>query len=241
MTDRFDLPIWLRGEEVKKLASAFAGFWDKTEGWIKTPLNQTDAETCHPKILKMLAYQRDIDLLPNEPEPLFRKRVKFAVKNAIDAGSKAGFKAIFERFDVPLYGQIERENGANWDVITLWIADSAITQNPELGQYIVRQYGRTCRRYEFLLVDGLDGFSVKVHSNMLDKQLNTLEKRPDWIFADKTDSCQIFAATNVLERHTNTVKTLPPYVLHDEVDGMEMTFFGSSVNRYADRLKLNEG
>ncbi|MEL0621793.1 hypothetical protein V6238_01690 [Marinomonas arenicola] len=242
MVDRFSLPVWIReGAEVKKLASAFGEYWDKVEGWVKTPLNQLDAENCHVYVLKLMAYQRDIDRFANEPDDIFRKRVKFAVKNAIDAGSQEGFKSIFERFDVPLYGQIEREDGVDWDVITLWLADSTITQNPELGQYIIRQYGRTCRRYAFLIVDGLEGLEVGARATTLDKQLNVLEQRPDWVFEDETDSLQSFAATNVLERHTNRVEPLPLYVFGDEVEGMHMTFFGSSVEIYNDILKSNEG
>jgi len=73
MVDKFELPMWIReGKEINKLADAFATFWDKTEGWIKTPLNQLDAETCHVYVLKLLAYQNDIDRFADEPDYLFR-------------------------------------------------------------------------------------------------------------------------------------------------------------------------
>ncbi len=241
MAKRFELPVWIReGSEVNKLSNAFGDFWDKAETWIKTPLNQRDAETCHVYVLQLLAYQSDIDRFADEPDDLFRKRVKFAVKNARDAGSKNGFKSILERFDIPLYGQIERDPEKEWDVITLWLADSTLTQNPELGQHIVQKYGRTCRRYEFLLVDGLPETEINATSTSLDKQNNVLTPQPDWVFEDAVDSFSVFTASNVLEKQTSKVNELPAFIFSDDVDGMAMTFFSSSVERHTDTIKIEE-
>jgi hypothetical protein len=242
MTDRFDLPVWIKeGTEVQKLASGFASFWDKAEGWIKTPLNQLDAETCHPKILKMLAYQRDMNLLPNEPESLFRKRVKHAVKNAQDAGSYAGFKAIFERLDVPLLGQIERDPLTDWDVITLWLTDSAITQEPELGQYIIRTYGRTCRRYEFLLVDALPAVNVQSFSSSVERKQDKANAVNEHIFTDSMDGYTIGKiAANWMDRSQEILNVREPWIFDDAVSGMNVTFLSASLERAVDSVRGNE-
>ncbi|EAQ66460.1 hypothetical protein MED121_07245 [Marinomonas sp. MED121] len=209
MVAKFELPVWIReGKEVTKLADAFGSFWDKTEAWIKTPLNQLDAETCHVYVLKLLAYQNDIDRFANEPDELFRKRVKHGVKNAIDAGSKGGFKEVLARFDVPLYGQIERASETDWDVITLWLADSSMTQNPELAHHIIRQYGRTCRRYEFLMLDRLDDVSIEGLSFGLDKSIEQLNLAADYVFMDKAGAAQVSLAQHFIERSEDRITVI---------------------------------
>ena len=97
----------------------------------------------------MLAYQRDIHRFKGEPLDLFRKRVKFAFINARDAGSVSGFIAIFERLGVGYVELLERQPDIDWDVIILRLTDGQIANNPDLLMQIVRQYGRTCRRYRF--------------------------------------------------------------------------------------------
>lgn len=209
MVAKFELPIWIReGKEINKLADAFSTFWDKTEDWIKTPLNQLDAETCHVYVLKLLAYQNDIDRFADEPDELFRKRVKHGVKNAIDAGSKGGFKEVLARFDVPLYGQIERASDTDWDVITLWLADSSLTQNPELAHHIIRQYGRTCRRYEFLMLDRLDDVSIEGLSFGLDKSIEQLNLAADYVFMDTAGAAQVSLAQHFIERSEDRITVI---------------------------------
>lgn len=149
MTKRFSLPVWLKyGPEITKLANAFGEYWDKVERWVKTPLSQLDAETCHVAVLKLIAYQRDVDRFTGEPEALFRKRVSLAAKNALSAGSSAGFTDIFESLGIGFLEIKEREDVENWDVISLRLSDSQIASNIDLLSYIIQQYGRTCRRYE---------------------------------------------------------------------------------------------
>ena len=209
MAKRFELPVWIReGSEVNKLSNAFGNFWDKAESWIKTPLNQRDAETCHVYVLQLLAYQNDIDRFADEPDDLFRKRVKFAVKNARDAGSKDGFKHILERFDVPLYGQIERDPEKEWDVITLWLADSTLTQNPELGQYIIRHYGRTCRRYEFLVVDGAETLNIRMASAHIERSVHEVNALDDYVFDDKTEASFLGISSSSVERSLDILKSI---------------------------------
>lgn len=237
MAKRFELPVWIReGSEVNKLSNAFGSFWDKAESWIKTPLNQRDAETCHVYVLQLLAYQNDIDRFADEPDDLFRKRVKFAVKNARDAGSKDGFKHILERFDVPLYGQIERDPNKEWDVITLWLADSALTQNPELGQYIIRHYGRTCRRYEFLVVDGLEATKLSGQTASVERSVHEVLKQPDFIFEDDTYAFKAAMKSAQVERSVHQVNT-QDYVFNDRVNTAYLSFMAGSVERSQDTIK----
>ena len=242
MTKRFNLPVWLKsGPEVTKLADAFGDYWDKVEGWIKTPLSQLNAETCHVTVLKLMAYQRDVDRFAGEPDELFRKRVAFAVQNAQAAGSPAGFKEIFERFDLPLLGQIERDPEKDWDVITLWLGDSTITKNPELGQYLVRQYGRTCRRYQFLLVDPTPPLSISSFSSSVERQHHHAASVPEWIFSDDVGGYQIGGiASNWMDRSYAVLPSRPQWTFEDIVGGGNVTFFSASIERSVDQIRGNE-
>jgi hypothetical protein len=73
--------------------------------------------------------------------------VKYAEQNAMDAGSKAGFIQIFDRLGIGYLEMLEREDEVNWDVISLRLSDSQIAENIDLLDYVIQQYGRTCRRY----------------------------------------------------------------------------------------------
>ncbi|MEQ1636721.1 MAG: phage tail protein [Methylococcales bacterium] len=143
------LPFWLDGVELAKLTAAAQAWWETVEGWLLWPLGQTDALTCTPGILDMLAFQRDVQRFTDEPDDMYRRRVKYALVNAQDAGSKAGFIRIFARLGIGYVEVVERLDTINWDVIRLRLTDSQIAGNPELLMNIVLKYGRTCRRYEF--------------------------------------------------------------------------------------------
>lgn len=152
----FTLPVWLNKGEPVKLMRACRVFWQKVYGWIKWPLNQTDPLTCVVPLLNVLAYQRDVTRFPSEPLTLFRKRVHFAFINAKDAGSVAGFIAIFARLGVGYVELLERQPDVDWDVITVRVTDSQVAENSELLMNIIRQYGRTCRRYRYEIMTTTD-------------------------------------------------------------------------------------
>ena len=143
------LPFWLDGPELAKLRAAAQYWWQLAEGWLRWPLGQFDALTAHLAMVDLMAYQRDIQRFKDEPELLYRKRVKYALVNAQDAGSKAGFIRIFERLGIGYVEIYERVDVVNWDVIKLRLSSGQIAQNQDLLRNIVQQYGRTCRRYEF--------------------------------------------------------------------------------------------
>lgn len=146
---KLDLEFWLDGPELTKLLSACQTWWETVEGWLVWPLQQLDPLTAALPFVDLLAFQRDIERFTGEPEDLYRKRVAYALINAQDAGSKAGFIRIFERLGIGYVEITERFDAVNWDVIRLGLSDSQIAGNQELLLNIVQKYGRTCRRYEF--------------------------------------------------------------------------------------------
>lgn len=146
------LPFWLAGTELTKLKDAAQAWWAKVTEWLRWPLLQMDAETCHLTVLDLLAWQRDITRFKDEPERLYRLRVKFAFINAVDAGSTAGLKRILRRLGVGYVEIDERLAGRDWDVVLLRLSDSQLSENPELLRVLIQQYGRTCRRYDFVSI-----------------------------------------------------------------------------------------
>ena len=46
----------------------------------------------------------------------------------------------------------ERMPDRDWDVVLLRFSDSQLSQNPELLRVLIQQYGRTCRRYDFVTI-----------------------------------------------------------------------------------------
>lgn len=146
---KLNLKFWLAGTELTKLKDAAQSWWEKVEEWLRWPLMQMDAETCHLIVLDLLAWQRDITRFKGEPESLYRLRVKYAFINAVDAGSTAGMKRILVRLGVGYVEIEERQPGRDWDIVLLRLTDSQLSKNPELLRVLIQQYGRTCRRYEF--------------------------------------------------------------------------------------------
>ncbi|MCG8295785.1 phage tail protein [Pseudomonas entomophila] len=143
------LPFWLGGTELVKLKDAAQIWWEKVTRWMHWPLLQMDAGTCHPMILDLLAWQRDITRFKGEPQALYRLRVKHAFINAVDAGSTAGVKRILIRLGVGTADIRERVDDRDWDVVLLQLSDAQLALNPELLRVLIQQYGRTCRRYDF--------------------------------------------------------------------------------------------
>ena len=147
---KLELPFWLDGEEATKLKATAQAWWESVEGWLRWPLLQMDPETCHLTILDLLAWQRDITRFRGESEALYRLRVKYAFINAVDAGSVAGFQRILQRLGVGYVRISERIPEQDWDIVQLHLSDEQLSENPALLDMIIFQYGRTCRRYEFV-------------------------------------------------------------------------------------------
>ncbi|HBO2948548.1 TPA: phage tail protein [Pseudomonas aeruginosa] len=149
---KLGLPFWLDGPELAKLKAAAQAWWTKVEGWLRWPLLQMDADTCHLTILDLMAWQRDITRFKGEPEALYRLRVKYAFINAVDAGSTAGMKRILQRLGVGYVEIEERHPDRDWDVVLLQLSNTQLAENPELLRVLFQQYGRTCRRYDFVTI-----------------------------------------------------------------------------------------
>lgn len=146
------LPSWMRGREPVTLARAAKRFWIHVAAWAAWPLQQFNALTCNATMLDLLAWERDIVRFDGEPMVLYRKRVAYAFVNARDAGSIAGFAAIFERLGIGYIEQSERVAGLDWDIIIIRVTDNQISSNRDLMADIIRKYGRTCRRYQYEVV-----------------------------------------------------------------------------------------
>ena len=146
------LPSRMDQGEPQKLLKAVQTFWAEVYSWITWPLRQSDPLTCNETILGIIAWDRDISRFNGEPLKLFRRRVAFAFVNAADAGSVQGFINIFDRLGIGYVELMERQPGIDWDVILVRVTDSQIAENSQLMIQIIRQYGRTCRRYQFEVI-----------------------------------------------------------------------------------------
>ncbi|WP_373330274.1 phage tail protein [Cronobacter turicensis] len=146
------LPFWMSEGEPATLLRAARRFWTLVYGWVTWPVSQFDPLTCAEPLLNLLAYDRDVTRFDGEPLGLFRKRVAYAFVNARDAGSVEGFINIFERLGIGYVELQERQPGIDWDVILVRVTDGQIADNTQLMIQIIRQYGRTCRRYQFEVI-----------------------------------------------------------------------------------------
>ncbi|EMO6748194.1 hypothetical protein RJO26_000917 [Enterobacter hormaechei] len=146
------LPSWMNKGEPLALLRTARTYWAEVYSWITWPLRQFDPLTCTEPVLNLIAYDRDISRFSGEPLSLFRKRVAYAFINARDAGSVEGFINIFERLGIGYVELVERQQDIDWDVIMVRVTDSQIADNTQLMIQIIRQYGRTCRRYQFEVI-----------------------------------------------------------------------------------------
>ena len=156
------LSFWLKSTENIALKNAVTIWWKRVESWLMWPLEQKDPLTANMSIVNLLAWERNIQRFTSEPEPLYRKRVKYALINAKEAGSTAGFTAIFKRLGVGDLELIERSDPNDWDIISLRLSDSQVSENTDLLMSIVQLYGRTCRRYELAVFTTI-GVQIEVH------------------------------------------------------------------------------
>lgn len=153
-----NLPFWMDGQtltetpepqEPAMLTAGMQGFWQRVRGWLLWPLTQSDPLTCDVELLDLLAWERRITRFRDEPLWLYRKRVAFAFVNAKDAGSTQGFINIFNRLGVPVLSIAERQPGKDWDIVSIELDDTIVASASLLGT-IIQDYGRTCRRYEYV-------------------------------------------------------------------------------------------
>ena len=154
------IPWWQDGSttsnELKEpyfLSKGVHAFFVKMRGYLLYPLQQADAQNCNESLLNIMAWDRDIQRFDDEPLNLFRKRVKFAAINAKDSGSVAGFIRIFSRLGVGYVEVDERLPNRDWDIISIRLSDSQLSDNFGLLATLIHHYGRTCRRYEYQIIN----------------------------------------------------------------------------------------
>lgn len=194
---KLKLPFWLDGAELAKLTAAAQSWWERVEGWLRWPLLQLDPATCHPAILDLLAWQRDITRFKGEPDSLYRLRVTHAFVNAVDAGSTAGFTRIMQRLGVGYVRIEERLADRDWDVVQLHLSDSQVSENPALLDLIIYQYGRTCRRYELVSTSLLD---VRIAAHEINHERLTLVAS-----FDDTHTLQVSVTTSEFNHDQQTL------------------------------------
>lgn len=184
---RLTLPWWMdgktlpqqQGEQPQEPAMMTEGtrtFWQRIADVMVWPLSQSSALTCSYDILTLLAWENSIERFNGEPEWLFRRRVHFAELNALDAGSSAGFKRIFDRLGFNVIAQHERIAGEDWDVIALELADSELASASSVMTAVIQNYGRTCRRYTMTTTTeatlSISGVEFNAHYTTLEAQCN---------------------------------------------------------------------
>ncbi|MDD5697671.1 MAG: hypothetical protein PHH77_03555 [Victivallaceae bacterium] len=146
--DKIELRFWQSADLLNRIAGAADSFYELVQTWLEKVSGTVDAESAPIKLVELLGWERDIERFSGEDDTLFRKRVKYALVNARDAGSKAGFARIWERLGLGNLEQTERFDAENWDVIRLRIDEEVFGKYAWLLDTLVRMYGRTCRRYE---------------------------------------------------------------------------------------------
>lgn len=141
------LPIWLQKGAVVALKNAAQRWWSDLLSFTAWPAKQKDVEQCHDLALSPLGWERNLDRYSEETIAQYRARVRHAFLNAVDAGSTAGFKRIIARLGVGVVDIKERIPGEDWDVVALVVTNQQEQEYGLLMRVIIRDYGRTCRRY----------------------------------------------------------------------------------------------
>ncbi|EHK9608879.1 hemolysin [Vibrio parahaemolyticus] len=140
---------WMGRGELAKFARALRNYWSHVEAALKISLHQNDPLKAPIGIVNLMAWERDVKRLGQEPEEIFRIRVACAFGFSKNGGSISGWEDMFAKLGYPHIGQDERLTGVDWDVISLKIRDGDLTEVPQLLDTVIRQYGRTCRRYQY--------------------------------------------------------------------------------------------
>lgn len=141
------LPVWLQKGSVVALKNAAQQWWADLLSYTAWPAKQKDVEQCHDVALAPLGWERNLVRYSEESIEQYRARVRHAFTNAVDAGSTAGFKRIIARLGVGVVDIKERMPGEDWDVVAVVVTNEQEQEFGQLMRVIIRDYGRTCRRY----------------------------------------------------------------------------------------------
>lgn len=157
--------FWMFKGNTRALANTFNRWFLYAKTLLIWPANQLDIDKATIFMVDMIAWERDVHRFNDEPESLYRKRVKYAYVNARDAGSVAGFKRIWHRVGLGDVVIEERVNGWEWDVVLLSVDAESIAKDSNLMNILIEKYGRTCRRY---LVGTLACKNISIQSATFD-------------------------------------------------------------------------
>lgn len=144
-----ELPFWMDGKASRTLCRAAQTFFQLLGEAAIWPARQCNPMECTPDVLDIIAWQRCVARYPGEPERLYRLRVAHAYANARDAGQTAGWGRIFQRLELGGVALRERVPGQDWDRVGIAINDDAFSDQQNVLEIIIEDYGRTCRRYYF--------------------------------------------------------------------------------------------
>jgi hypothetical protein len=156
--ENIELPTWLNGVNSVGLTNAANAYWQQIENYLLWWLEQIHNETDALPILDLLAWERGIERLPGEDLTLYGKRVKHGIANSKDAGSTIGMERIFKRLGFGYVEFNERIPDFDWDMIEISMIESEFSGKQDLVNSIIKQYGRTCRRYFLSAIIAIDGY-----------------------------------------------------------------------------------
>jgi hypothetical protein len=145
--EKIELPTWLDGMDAKALANVAQEYWQTIESYLFWWLEQLDAENSALPILDLLAWERGIDRLDGESIELYSLRIKHAVANSEDAGYGIGMERIFKRLGFGYIEINERVPTYDWDMVEIAMMEDEFDGKQSLVEELIKQYGRTCRRY----------------------------------------------------------------------------------------------
>ena len=138
---------WMAKGELAKFARAMTAYWRHVQAALELPLRRFDPLTAPLELVKLVAWERDVESLDKEPENIFRLRVTHAFRFAKDGGDVKGFVEMLHTLGVNFAVLHERQPEIDFDIITIETGSSDLANNAYLIHSVIRQYCRTCRRY----------------------------------------------------------------------------------------------
>jgi len=139
------LPSWLRGTEAAKLARAARAFFQRWEDWVNEAKALVDFAAAPADALDLHGWGLLLERLPDEPDALWRERVRHAVENHQLGGVRKGLDAALTFYGVTGAAVIERDPLFGDDTIRIEMDANAF--DPLILEKVIRERGRACRRY----------------------------------------------------------------------------------------------
>jgi len=158
--DNIKLPTWLSGVDAKALANVAQTYWQTVESYLLWWLDQLDEENAALPILDLLAWERGINRLDGESIELYSLRIKHAVANSEDAGNGIGMERIFKRLGFGYIKINERVPTYDWDMVEVAMMEDEFNGKQDLVEELIKQYGRTCRRYFLSVLSVINAYVV---------------------------------------------------------------------------------